>query len=68
MNEKTKNILMKELYKGAVALAILIVVFALCSIFPDIKTGTKTVLIKDTDLKKVISLFLQIAKEIVPFR
>lgn len=68
MNEKTKNILMKEFYKGAVALAIFVVVFALCSIFPDIKERVNSILTKDTDLKKVASLFTQIAKEIAPFR
>ncbi len=66
MNEKTKKILMRELYKGAVALTIFIVVFALCSIFPNVKEYVKSILTKNTDLKKVASLFMEIAKEIAP--
>ncbi len=68
MNEKAKNILMRELYKGAVALAIFVIVFAVCSISPGIKERVTTILTKDTDLKKVASLFTQIAREIAPFR
>ncbi len=67
MNEKTKKILMRELYKGAVALAIFISVFAICCIFPSIRERVGDILTKDTDLKKVAFLFLQIAKEIAPF-
>ena len=67
MNEKTKKILMSNLYKGAVALTIFISVFAICCIFPSIKERVGTILTKDTNLKEVGSLFLRIAKEIAPF-
>ena len=67
MSEKTKKLLMKEAYMGAVALVIFILLFALCSVFPSVKESVIKTLAKDTDLKKVISLLTKLAKEINPF-
>ena len=67
MSEKMKKLLMRQAYMGATALVIFIVIFVLCSIFPSVKEGVLQTLTKDTDLKKVASLFGKIAKEIIPF-
>lgn len=67
MNEKTKNLLMREAYMGAVALGIFIVVFVLCSVLPGVKEIVQKTLLKNADLKKVVSLCIKIVKEISPF-
>ncbi len=67
MNEKMKKILMREAYVGAVALALFIVIFALCTIFPNVKEGVGKALSKNTDLEKVVSLCAKVVKEINPF-
>ena len=59
-----KKLLLKQLYMCVVAVALFIVVFVLCKIFPDVENGVKAVLHKNADLKKVLSLFTQIAKEV----
>ena len=58
---------MREAYMGVVALAIFIIVFVLCTAFPGVKEGVVKALTKNTDLKKVVSFFGKIAKEIIPF-
>ena len=65
MNEKIKKLLIRQAYMGAVALVIFIIIFALCSIFPNVKEGIGNVLSGNTDLKKVLSLFKEIVKEIM---
>lgn len=63
MNEKMKKFLMRELYMGAVALAMLIIVFVLCTAIPSVKESAVKTLAKDTDLEKVVSLLREIIKE-----
>ena len=65
MNEKVRKILMREAYMGVVALAIFIVVFVLRTALPGVKESIVETLAKDTDLKKLLSLFGQIVKEMI---
>ena len=68
MSEKTKKILMKELYKFIIALTVFAVIFAIFNFVPSAREFMMKTLEKDTDLEKVISLLGEIVKEVIPFQ
>lgn len=67
MNEKMKKSLMMLAYQSALALGIFVVLFVINRFLPQVTDKISVIWTKNTDLKKVGQLLLEISKELIPF-
>lgn len=67
VKEKAKKYLTVLAQQTAVAVGIFVILFALSRIMPQVTEKISVIWTKNTDLKRVAQLFLEIFSELVPF-